>query len=242
MPRADWSYVESVRFPLPPLAEQRKIAEILRTWDEAIEAAEAELKALQELASGVLRAAFSEESELSNARLSELIDIKKGDQLNRENTFGVTDGYPVWNGGITPTGLHSEFNTEGPAVIISEGGNSCGTVTWVDGNFWRGGHCYLAEPLNAKDMSLDYLYALLKYHEARIMKLRVGSGLPNVQKKSLMAYRVGVHGPDLQLNVAKLYTLSIERCKAAEEHVHRLRTQKRGLMQKLLTGEVRVTS
>jgi type I restriction enzyme S subunit len=34
--------------PLPPLAEQRKIAEILRTWDEAIETAEAELKAKKE--------------------------------------------------------------------------------------------------------------------------------------------------------------------------------------------------
>ena len=37
MPRADWNFVESIPFLLPPLPEQEKIAEILGTWDEAIE-------------------------------------------------------------------------------------------------------------------------------------------------------------------------------------------------------------
>ena len=48
VPSINQSHLESVEIHLPSLAEQRKIAEILRTWDEAIAAAEAELKALQE--------------------------------------------------------------------------------------------------------------------------------------------------------------------------------------------------
>ena len=51
--------LENKTFPLPPLAEQRKIAEILRTWDEAIEAAEAELKAKQERKRWLTRKFFS---------------------------------------------------------------------------------------------------------------------------------------------------------------------------------------
>ena len=37
MPRADWNFVSITPFPVPPMEEQRKIAEILGVWDEAIE-------------------------------------------------------------------------------------------------------------------------------------------------------------------------------------------------------------
>ena len=37
MPRADWNFVSITLFPVPPMEEQRKIAEILGAWDEAIE-------------------------------------------------------------------------------------------------------------------------------------------------------------------------------------------------------------
>ena len=37
MPRADWDFVSLTPFSIPPMAEQRKIAEILGVWDEAIE-------------------------------------------------------------------------------------------------------------------------------------------------------------------------------------------------------------
>jgi type I restriction enzyme S subunit len=39
MPRADWDYVASFPFLLPPLPEQRAIAALLSTWDEAIQSA-----------------------------------------------------------------------------------------------------------------------------------------------------------------------------------------------------------
>ncbi|MCO4322328.1 restriction endonuclease subunit S [Aliidiomarina quisquiliarum] len=40
MPRADWGVVSEMIFPLPPLPEQRKIAKILSTWDNAISTTE----------------------------------------------------------------------------------------------------------------------------------------------------------------------------------------------------------
>lgn len=36
MPRADWDYVSTFPFLLPPYPEQKRIAEVLTTWDEAI--------------------------------------------------------------------------------------------------------------------------------------------------------------------------------------------------------------
>ncbi len=40
MPRASWEIVSQWNIPLPPLAEQEKIAEILSTWDQAIDSTE----------------------------------------------------------------------------------------------------------------------------------------------------------------------------------------------------------
>lgn len=36
MPRADWDYVSAFPFPLPPLPEQRAITQLFSTWDNAI--------------------------------------------------------------------------------------------------------------------------------------------------------------------------------------------------------------
>jgi type I restriction enzyme S subunit len=63
MPRADWSVVEESPFNIPPLAEQRRIADVLGTWDEAlakldvlIDAKDRRKKALlQQLLAGKLR-------------------------------------------------------------------------------------------------------------------------------------------------------------------------------------------
>ena len=44
-----------IRVPLPPLAEQRKIAEILRTWDEAIGKIETEIQVLTRQKRGLMQ-------------------------------------------------------------------------------------------------------------------------------------------------------------------------------------------
>ncbi len=241
MPRADWSHVETIKFPLPPLAEQRKIAEILRTWDEAIETAEAELKAKQERKRWLMDQLFkfAPESHMEILQMREALDIQKGKQLNR-HTLSDEGRYPVWNGGVTPSGYTESHNTEGPAVIMSEGGNSCGTVTYVRGNFWRGGHCYQVVP--NVGFTNDYLFAALKYYEAQIMRLRVGSGLPNIQKKTFLSWSAPLHVLAFREKVAAIFSQAQLESELVIGRIESLRTQKRGLMQKLLTGEVRVAA
>lgn len=88
------------------------------------------------------------------------------------------------NGGIEPSGCYHTFNVFANTISISEGGNSCGYIQWNSVPFWSGGHCYT---LNIKDRPIEnkYLFHFLKWREPEIMKLRIGSGLPNIQKKDL---------------------------------------------------------
>lgn len=115
--------------------------------------------------------------------LLDVADIIKGKQVNGEFLTEIGDYY-VMNGGVEPSGYYHAFNVPANTISISEGGNSCGYIQWNNVPFWSGGHCYT---LNIKNTSIEnkYLYHFLKWCESDIMKLRIGSGLPNIQKKDL---------------------------------------------------------
>ncbi len=228
------------KVPVPPLPEQRRIASILRTWDEALEKLKA-LRAAKErrlngLAEILLVRAKAHLGTMPKP-LTRLARIIKGVQLNK---LDIARGeYPVWNGGITPSGFHDEWNTEGGTITVSEGGNSCGFVNFAARRFWLGGHCYALQQLSPR-IDRDFLFHSLKAREAEIMRLRVGSGLPNIQRGDLERLSVVVPPIDAQRKIALALTAANKELSLLDGVIESLTRQKRGLMQKLLTGEWRV--
>lgn len=130
-----------------------------------------------------------------SCQLSELVNIEKGKQLNAD-TLSETGNYYVMNGGITPSGYYSEYNVHAGAISISEGGNSCGYVQFNEKPFWSGGHCYSLQ-CRTNLVDYKYIYYYLKTKEADVMALRIGSGLPNIQKKDIEKFTISY--PSLQL-------------------------------------------
>ena len=237
------SQLENLFLSLPPLKDQEKIAEILTTWDEAItkqtellEAKELLKKALmQKLLSGEVRfGGFSDEWE--EVRFGEICEIKKGEQLNKD-TLENDGEFPVINGGIEPSGFTDEWNTEANTITISEGGNSCGYVNFLQNKFWSGGHCYTLLNLQIDKI---FLYQFLKYNQHNIMKLRVGSGLPNIQKSTIEKFTVSKPSFAEQQKIAEVLSLADDEINLLKNELEELKLQKKALMQKLLTGQVRV--
>lgn len=138
--------------------------------------------------------------------LGNLVQIKKGTQLNGENLLSI-GRYYVMNGGITPSGFYDSYNTPGDVISISEGGNSCGYVQYNASPFWSGGHCYSLLPKSQyKDVAkYRYLYHYLKYHQNDIMAMRIGSGLPNIQKKDLERFQIMLPEPQEQERYITLF-------------------------------------
>ena len=95
------------------------------------------------------------------------------------------------NGGVLPSGYYSEYNSDDDTISISEGGNSCGYVQYNYTKFWSGGHCYTLNSIGNTIIN-KYLYYYLKANENKIMALRVGSGLPNIQKSTLEKFEVKI--------------------------------------------------
>jgi type I restriction enzyme S subunit len=143
-------------------------------------------------------------NDVETVYLGSLVKVCKGKQVNGE-LLSDEGHYYVMNGGITPSGYYNEFNTPPGTISISEGGNSCGYVQFNDNPFWSGGHCYTLLQPNTGAVNYKYLYHYLKSHQDDIMALRIGSGLPNIQKKDIEKYPVQLPRLEEQTQLAELF-------------------------------------
>ncbi len=138
-----------------------------------------------------------------HAALGTLVQICKGKQLNGEY-LSDNGKYYVMNGGITPSGYYDDYNTSAGTISISEGGNSCGFVQYNEAPFWSGGHCYTLLQTSNERIQYKFLYHFLKSKQEEIMSLRIGSGLPNIQKKDLGSYPVPILPYNYQIVITKI--------------------------------------
>jgi len=169
--------------------------------------------------------------ELKN--LGNLVLIKKGEQLNRL-ALGNSGKYPSLSGGINPSGYTDKWNTEANTITISEGGNSCGYINFNTEKFWCGGHCYAL--LNfQKNINQSFLYQVLKFNQDKIMKLRVGSGLPNIQKRSIMEFMLLIPPIKEQQKIAEILETVDKDIEKTQEIIDTTEKLKQGLMRRLFT-------
>ncbi|WP_045970818.1 restriction endonuclease subunit S [Flavobacterium sp. 316] len=135
--------------------------------------------------------------------LGKISDISKGAQINKVE-LKEEGTYPVINGGITPSGYTENWNTIENTITISEGGNSCGFVNFIKTKFWSGGHCYSLGKIS-NEVIPEFLYQILKSEQIKIMSLRVGSGLPNIQKDPINNFIFLLPSPQEQKNISDYF-------------------------------------
>ena len=194
---------------IPSIQEQEKIAKLFECIDTRIATQNKIIEDLKKLKSAIYQELFSN-LQGEKKSLSELAEITKGQQVNG-NQLNENGKYYVMNGGIMPSGYYDDYNTEAGTISISEGGNSCGYVQYNKSKFWSGGHCYTLHIKPTARISTLFLFHFLKWKEEDIMRLRIGSGLPNIQKKDLSKVRIIVPTFDKQQRlIALLSTLQMK--------------------------------
>ena len=184
---------------LPSIKEQQTIANYFQHLDSLIQSTTKKIDSLKQVKAASLQSMFPQEGETTprvrfkgfkgewiKDTLGNIAQILKGEQINK-NKLSSHGTYYVLNGGVEPSGYTENYNTKSGTISISEGGNSCGYVSYNNLNFWSGGHNYTLQNVNIDN---KFLYAYLKGREHDIMSKRVGSGLPNIQKKSLQDFIV----------------------------------------------------
>lgn len=180
--------IKAIKTYNPCLQEQQKIVKLLSMLDERIEVQNKIIEDLKKLKSAIYQEIFGS-LVAQTLELGQVAEIIKGKQVNGTELLEQGEYY-VMNGGTTPSGWLNRYNTEANTISISEGGNSCGYVQYNTSRYWSGGHCYSLRILHPQETLDLYLYHFLKWQEDNIMALRIGSGLPNIQKKDLLRFPV----------------------------------------------------
>ncbi|MFW5624698.1 MAG: restriction endonuclease subunit S [Campylobacter hyointestinalis] len=195
------SVVQPTKTRIPSdMKEQEAIGEFFRKIDEILDLEKLRFKKFENFKKTMLDKLFvasgenaprlrlgSFTSNWTSVNLGELGEIIKGQQINKIDLL-PSGKYYVLNGGVTPSGYTNSFNTNENIISISEGG-SCGFVNFNKEKFWSGGHNYTLQNLV---INTRFLYALLKHREKNIMSLGVGSGLQNIQKSSLLKFKIQI--------------------------------------------------
>ena len=219
------------KIKIPKLNEQNKIANFLSAIDKKIGFMEKEINKQSKYMKKIRENILNDNSDNSNkVQLKEICIINKGKQLNKTNM--INDGkYYVLNGGKTPSGFTNSWNVPENTISISEGGNSCGFVNYNVQKFYCGGHCYYLTNISDEIDPL-LLYHCLKMNENKIMNLRVGSGLPNIQKKDLEKYKLYIPTKNHEKITYLLNNINLK-IDLNKEKLNHLKQFKKGLLQKM---------
>ena len=230
------------RLAIPPLAEQKKIAEILCTWDDAIEKQSKLIEKLELRKRGLMQRLLTGKTRLPgftelwiNIRIGELCLMKRGEIL-------VSDDYifgdiPVIAGGKEPAGFHNISNRNGNIITISSSGASAGFVAFYEKPIFAT-DCFTIS--SSEKYNVRFFYYYLMMSQERIYRLQSGGAQPHVHPKDLAPMMLRIPSLEEQNAVVKIILSSDKEIETQRKKLEALRQQKQGLMQQLLTGKTRV--
>jgi type I restriction enzyme S subunit len=233
--------LEKLPILLPPLPEQKAIAEVLSVWDRAIEKTDRLIQAKEKRFAWLLKILINQGSvkgEWRKVKLGELFGkelvVEKGTPLIKENT--QAGNIPVVAGGQTYAYYHSEATHTRSCITISASGAYAGFVWLHDYPIWAS-DCNV---IYAKTGSTQFFYYVLKSMQHRIFALQAGGAQPHVYAKDLKNLIIPVPTPEEQKRISETLNLAQREIELLKKLAEKQKLQKRGLMQKLLTGTWRV--
>jgi len=242
--------VGSIKIPLPPLAEQRKIAEILRTWDEAIETAEAELRAKQERKRVLMQGLFSKKDcgeSFEGRYITEIAELSKDRPRGNETVCvdleHVSPSAGQLIGSLPVNGdevsklrfrkddvLFAKLRPYLKKAWLSDREGICSSEFWV----FRAKQD-LGDPAFLRQFVLSEPFL-------EACAASSGSKMPRADWAHVEKIKFMLPSLNEQRVTAGILQAADAEIDAINDFIKLLSTQKRGLMQKLLTGEVRVAA
>jgi type I restriction enzyme S subunit len=195
-PRTRWADLESFEFLLPPIEEQKRIAQLL--WS-----VEHHLRNLRELHLEVKSAVrtlsvqyFEGSATQTQVQFREIGELAYGKGLVSSKRV-AGDYAVVGSTGIIDT--HNQAIVDGPVVIVGRKGNA-GNVIWMESD------CYPIDTtfylkLKSSDVFLKYIYHFLR--QVDLYKLTETTAVPGLNRERVHALSVPLPTMEVQLEVVR---------------------------------------
>lgn len=256
MPRADWEYVSSIPFILPPLAEQEKIAGILSRWDDGIEKLSAliekkkiQKKALmQQLLTGKHRLkGFS--TPWHEVRLGDVCKTFSGGTPSVKNQKYYGGNIPFVRSGEIHLDRTELFITNkalenSSAKLVSKGdvlyalyGATSGEadISRIDGAINQAILCIRSQYIDSY-----FLCCLLQNKRKNILRKYLQGGQGNLSAEIIKSLPIHYPCQEEQKAIAEILSKADEEIELLNKKLEAFKQEKKALMQQLLTGKIRV--
>jgi type I restriction enzyme S subunit len=244
----------NLRIKCPPYLEQKKIAEILGTWDttigktERLIAAKRRLKKalMQQLLTGKKRFKEFQGSKWKEFCLGNVASVIMGQSPNSESYNSHQKGLPLIQGNTDIQRRKTAPNTWTTQItkkcmmgdIIMAVRAPVGEIALAVHEACIGrGVC----AIRSKSVDSNYLFQFLVLHESKWMKYAQGSTFTAINSSDIRSLQISI--PDNiqeQQRIALVLQAYDHEIDRLEQQTKSMNQQKKGLMQKLLTGKIRV--
>ena len=251
---------EKVPFIFPPLAEQEKIADILGTWDEAIEKLSGLIEQKKLLKKGLMQKLLTGKTRLSTFtqpwKEVKLGEICKLETATSNSAFIDENGkyYIIDMGAVSTEGtLISSKRTNACEDLLKindivmpkddiGGGNIIGKTAIIkqENTYVLSDHVF---KLNIHDSDANFIsYLINSYGYNKYMRrMSCGSAILGLSKKDVEKCLLYIPSDiSEQQAIADVLSTADDEINLLNQKLEALKEQKKGLMQQLLTGQIRV--
>lgn len=237
------SDLKRVKIAVPPLAEQRKIAEVLGVWDEAIEKQARLIEKLALRKRGLMQRLLSAKLRLpgfskpwQKVKLGEITSIKTGSKNNEDKV--VNGEYPFFVRSSIVERINS-YSYDGEAILIPGEGKIGEIIHYINGKFDYHQRVYKISDFS--DCSGLFIYYYMMYFFGKqAINNSVKACVDSLRLSTFTNMPILYPSIREQNSIVQVLTASDREIELAKEKLERLRRQKRGLMQQLLTGKKRI--
>lgn len=241
------SIINGIKIPIPPKEEQKAIANCLSTWDDAIEkqtkliaAKEQRKKALmQQLLSGKKRLPGFTET-WKTFLIEDISKIGRGRVISKEYLNENQGIYPVYSSQTVNDGVFGRIKTydyDGEYITWTTDGVNAGTVTYREGKFNCTNVC---GTIKLKDSSINPRFLAYKLNTIAFRYVSRTLANPKLMNNVMASITIDLPYLDEQNKIADILQSAELEIRKNIIKLNLLKFQKKGLMQKLLTGQVRI--
>lgn len=251
VPQVSWYKVA-----VPPLDEQEKISRILSCWDDAIEQMQNLIAEKKELKRGLMQQLLTGKIRFpgfayiwENQKLGNMCIMFSG------GTPSIDE--PEYYGGTIPFIRSAEINSDRTELFLTDAGimNSSaklvknGDLLYALYGATSGevGIAKMAGAINqailcirSETINIKFLYYVLQNRKNSILSKYLQGGQGNLSAQIMKKLHIVVPPMEEQRAIADILMTADEEINLLNKKLDVLKEQKKGLMQKLLTGEIRV--
>ena len=245
------SDLSKISYGIPKIEEQEKIAEILSAWDDGIETLEKLIEQKKILKNSLAQKYFHRKNnlfQLKQHKLGELFKNRKDTNCCDLELLSVCDGL-----GIVPRSqLNAKDNSnedKSKYLKVCVGDLAYNTMRMWQGRCGVSSYEGIVSPaytvcIPKDNIDVDYMYYLFKTPHMIHDFWRYSQGIVddtlNLKFNNFEVIKVRIPDKETQTKIAKLLKSYDEEIQILNSKLEKLKEQEKGLMQKLLTGQIRV--